>query len=741
MFQHLRRWLRHTPVRASFHPGTRGHATRRLRLLLCASLLCVALPLALLLSRVYQNLAQEVFYQYRSTAEEVVKQVNQRLADILQGEELRPFDEYSFLKVTANPLFKNSAIVASPLSELPPQSAVPGVIGYFQINPDGSLNSPVLPDLDEAELSANAERFGFGSSELARRLALRSRIEELLRAGVPATERRKRQQHAAQPSATPAPMASAPVSRDAGEGDFALEKQEAVRSRKAAPSNAGRVGETVDNRALRQDKPATPSAEAPQASAQQALPQPKLSVARSSAYRERRTEQVALPEQSTVAQVQDALDKLNALPPDTGRSAEKRAPSEAQAPAKDSADKKQRAAVKILSFEGEVDPLQFTVLSTGPLGFFRKAWRNNLRYIQGFLVDKGELLQQLIESPMSGTSLGQLASLTVSYQDLEIFSRAPVLQSHRGLGISAPPPPTLRPLYSATLEAPLDTVELAFRVGPLPRSGGAVVVDALALTLVLVLLVGHYGLYRLGLQQIDLAVQRSDFVSAVSHELRTPLTAIRMYGEMLRAGWVQDEARRQTYYDFIFFESERLSRLIANVLQLARLTNHDAPLDLKECPLHHLLDIVRSKVSTQADAAGFTLQFLTEGEANDLAAASVLADEDAFVQICINLVDNALKFSANAEVKRVDIGLRRHAAQSQQAVLFVRDYGPGVAPDQMQRIFQLFYRAEDELTRQTKGTGIGLALVKVLATKMHATVNLHNRTPGAEFQIILPIVI
>ena len=110
MLQHLYRWLRHTPVRAPFRPGTRGKATRRLRLLLCASLLCVVLPLTLLLSRVYEYLAQEVFYQYRSAAEEVVKQVNQRLADILQGEELRPFDEYSFLKVTANPLFKNSAI-------------------------------------------------------------------------------------------------------------------------------------------------------------------------------------------------------------------------------------------------------------------------------------------------------------------------------------------------------------------------------------------------------------------------------------------------------------------------------------------------------------------------------------------------------------------------------------------------------------------------------------------------------
>src|SRR5207249_7745066 len=91
--------------------------------------------------------------------------------------------------------------------------------------------------------------------------------------------------------------------------------------------------------------------------------------------------------------------------------------------------------------------------------------------------------------------------------------------------------------------------------GSLSRSGGAVVVDALAFTLVLVLLVGHYGLYRLGLQQIDLAVQRSDFVSAVSHELKTPLTAIRMYGEMLRAGWVQDEARRQRYTILFFLRA------------------------------------------------------------------------------------------------------------------------------------------------------------------------------------------
>ena len=88
-----------------------------------------------------------------------------------------------------------------------------------------------------------------------------------------------------------------------------------------------------------------------------------------------------------------------------------------------------------------------------------------------------------------------------------------------------------------------------------------------------------------------------------------------MYGEMLRAGWVQDEhdGRRIT---ILFFLRARLSRLIANVLQLARLTNHDVPLDLTYT-LHYLLEVVCSKVSTQADAAGFTSRFLAAGEAQD----------------------------------------------------------------------------------------------------------------------------
>ena len=228
-------------------------------------------------------------------------------------------------------------------------------------------------------------------------------------------------------------------------------------------------------------------------------------------------------------------------------------------------------------------------------------------------------------------------------------------------------------MYRAPLEAPLETLDLVFSTAQLPRGASAMVVDLLVVTLGLGLLVGHYGMYRVGMQHIALAAQRSDFVAAVSHELKTPLTSIRMYGEMLRAGWVTDETRRQAYYDFIFFESERLSRLIANVLQLARLTNQDAPLALQDYSLHQLLDVVRSKVSTQAEAAGFTIEWMRPSPSSQEVPLHVRAEEDAFTQILINLVDNAIKFSAKAELQRIDVGMRlTHRALPAGSVLCAR---------------------------------------------------------------------
>lgn len=115
----------------------------------------------------------------------------------------------------------------------------------------------------------------------------------------------------------------------------------------------------------------------------------------------------------------------------------------------------------------------------------------------------------------------------------------------------------------------------------------------------------------------------------------------------------------------------------------------------------------------------------------------IRVDEDRFAQIIINLVDNAIKFSKNAEEKAIEVSSKRTA---DNRILFsVRDFGPGIPKDQMKKIFQLFYRSESELTRETVGTGIGLAIVHQLTIAMNGSVDMINVEPGAEFRIMFPI--
>jgi len=238
-------------------------------------------------------------------------------------------------------------------------------------------------------------------------------------------------------------------------------------------------------------------------------------------------------------------------------------------------------------------------------------------------------------------------------------------------------------------------------------------------------------MYRFAVGQLRLARQQQDFVSAVSHELKTPLTSIRMYGEMLKAGWA-DDAKKQTYYDYIHSESERLSRLIENVLQLARLTRSNQQLDVKRVGSAELLDMVRSKCATQAERAGFALT-VRDGVPS---GTELALDADAFAQVLINLVDNALKFSSGAERKEIEIASR---LETDGWVLFtVRDFGPGIPKGQMKKIFELFYRPPDEVTKATAGTGIGLALVLQLTAALGGRVDVRNCEPGAEFRVSFP---
>jgi signal transduction histidine kinase len=288
-------------------------------------------------------------------------------------------------------------------------------------------------------------------------------------------------------------------------------------------------------------------------------------------------------------------------------------------------------------------------------------------------------------------------------------------------------------LYRSRLAAPLGSLELIYSVRSLPPGPGATLLVWLSLVLALVFSGGFFILYRLGASQLRLAQQQQDFVSAVSHELKTPLTSIRMYGEMLKEGWAE-ESKRQGYYEFIHDEAERLSRLISNVLQLASITRNQPQLNLKPVQVGTLMDNVESKISSQVERAGYALR-ITRADAAETALVNI--DSDCFLQILINLVDNAIKFSRQGAVKTIEIESK--LLGDRQLMVSVRDHGPGIPKDQMQKIFQLFYRTESELTRETVGTGIGLAIVHQLTLAMGGSVDLVNAKPGAEFRLRFPV--
>ena len=683
---------------SSYRPLNAVEAKRRLALWLVACGLLLAVPIGVLLVRTYQQFRNEAFYQYQTAAIELLNRVNERVYEMLKPEAERPFDHYSFWSVPQNALVPEETLNVSPLAQLALKTTVPGVIGYFQIDPDGSFHSPVLPEFNLNGVSGRQDK-PLGHDEVDRRVALKARLLALLNQGgaslaeEPEAEPALRDAEASDRASTPQEPAKVPGPGKPQAGKTADLKldEELYRRQEALPKGPGYVQEP-DARLEKKALPQAPRTE-------------------TSSYLERGA--------STLSESDDEAIKSHSNQNRAAIKEERQAmPREAQAPAP-----APRFGAKIERFEGEIYPIEFEILPNGDFSFYRKVWRDQQRYVQGFVVNGDEVLREVFESIYQGSVLRDQATLILSY-------RGEVLRSY-----GAAPEPARILVFRSPLAFPLGDIELIVSAAELTLGTGAYLVNALAVLLSLLIPGVLYGVYRLGGGQIELAQERSNFVSAVSHELKTPLTSIRMYGEILRAGWVESEEKKRSYYDFIFFESERLSRLIANVLHLARLTNNDSPLELRSYPPDRLLDMIRSKVSSQIEAAGFALE-LTAAELP--ASLTILAEEDALSRIFINLVDNALKFSRTAEQKVVIIGYRladEGASEEGEVVFFVRDYGPGIDRDQRKKLFRLFYRGENELTRTTPGTGIGLALVKELAAKMNAQVDLESKEPGVEFTV------
>ncbi len=702
-------------------------AKRNLRWLLAAFVIALSLPVYLLLEKVYSQLENEAWFNQRNQAELLIDRIGHRLQETLEEEETRPIAEYSFFNILESPLLKSSAVKLSPLSEIPPKTNIPGLAGFFQINPDSSFHIPALPDL-ELELQPS-----LGQQELSKRIALKEKLRRLLSINETFTDRsdtggkEKKRQDLREAKAD-----SKAETREGYRMDdhFQTTESDSVSSDseqfKIQPKKDNAfTGSRANQQQLSEEMLKELNIDADHWKQKRSLNETrkneKLGSASESQYRSRK-EIVKLPDQSLAGALFKRPKKTSAYSPyseileekETKSSiAQQPEPSEAQPP-------QEQLPLKILSIESEVSPLQLILLNDQYLCFYRRVWHENGRYIQGFIVNSREFFSAAVLPMLESSGIETFSSLLVAYDGI-LLEQFKTSEEHRE---------TL--LYRQSLDPPFQRLELIVNTGTILAGPGAAVIDILAFALGLVLLGGVFLFYRLGSRQIELARQQRNFISAVSHELKTPITSIRMYGEMLRSQWVADENRKKAYYDYIFFESERLSRLIDNVLQLARLENHHEKTELTPHDPYLLMQRIKDKTQIQAEAAGFQLNLIFPD--NRVGNSTILIDEDAFFQIMINLIDNAIKFSNNAAKKEINIGLKI-ASRGKEAVFYIRDFGPGIEKKQIKKIFRLFYRAGDELTRNTTGTGIGLALVVQLVDRMNAKIDLLNRNPGIEFQI------
>jgi signal transduction histidine kinase len=247
----------------------------------------------------------------------------------------------------------------------------------------------------------------------------------------------------------------------------------------------------------------------------------------------------------------------------------------------------------------------------------------------------------------------------------------------------------------------------------------------------LLMCAGIVLMYRNVSRELALAKLKSDFVSNVSHELRTPLALIRLYAETLELGRITSRAKPQEYYEIIRKESERLTALINNILDFSRIEAGKKEYSFRET---NVADLVRSTLESyrfEIEQNGFYFEQKID---NNIPPLQV--DREAIARSLLNLVNNAVKYSADQKYLGVYLYHRGGSVN-----LEVVDRGIGIPAKDQPKIFEKFYRVGDPLVHNTKGSGLGLALVRHIVQAHGGEVRVES-TPGrgSKFIITLPVL-
>lgn len=302
-----------------------------------------------------------------------------------------------------------------------------------------------------------------------------------------------------------------------------------------------------------------------------------------------------------------------------------------------------------------------------------------------------------------------------------VYSRAPLQHAERLLSVAVGEalPGWRVAVYAPPGTAPRDVVRRQ------------VMMFTAAFAVLLAVIVVGIGLtWRLMRRETEMAQLKSDFVANVSHDLKTPLSVIRMFGETLELGRLPDEARRREYYRVITRESERLSRLIDNVLDFSRIEGGRRGYELAPTAVDPLVRDVLEAFAYPLEQQGFKVEVNVEPDLPE-----IRVDADALGQALANLIDNAMKYAGDERVIEVDA---RRAGD--RLALSVSDRGIGIPAAEHARIFEKFYRVGRSETQGRRGSGVGLALVRHIVEAHGGTVTVASAPGrGSRFTLWLPL--
>jgi two-component system phosphate regulon sensor histidine kinase PhoR len=343
---------------------------------------------------------------------------------------------------------------------------------------------------------------------------------------------------------------------------------------------------------------------------------------------------------------------------------------------------------------------------------------------QRYLVVAWHYVQQLLQEVMPRL-----------YRDLDRSSRMNVIDQE-GRILFGPPIPAGGPIVG--LQFPTTLYNWRLQVGL--TSAESLVTQAVQQRYVqlgvvgLAMLIAVAGIIitvRASIEERRLAALKSDFVANVSHELKTPLASVRMFGELLLTGRAPSEDKQREYLQIIAGESERLTSLIDNVLDFAKVEKGKEAYEFADADVAEVATRAVDVLRYRAERQGVELETRLE-------PAHAVVDVRAVELALINLIDNALKYAKGTDAVTIDVA----PAPAGGVVLRVTDQGPGIDVDEQRRIFDRFVRGRIARETHVRGSGIGLALVKHIAESHGGRAVVRSPVAeagrGSAFEIHLP---